>query len=62
MNTAMVRSRSLYSSMSRLMNLGVGAEAAYSYSGVRRRTAVSTTSSKDHGACGPETAETLTET
>ena len=44
----MVRSRSRYSSMSRLMNFGVAEAAASSYSGVRRVTTRSTVSSNAH--------------
>jgi hypothetical protein len=61
-NTAIVRSRSLYSSMSRLMNL-VGLEAAArSNSGVRLETTCSTSASKAHGECGATVEDTLIET
>ena len=47
-NTAIVRSRSRYSSMSRLMNLALRDAAACSYSGVSRSTTRVTVSSKPH--------------
>ncbi|MCY1380000.1 hypothetical protein D9M69_677760 [compost metagenome] len=60
--TAMVMSRSLYSSMSRLMNLGFGKDAALANSGVSFSTTCSTASSKAHGECGATVEETLMET
>ena len=60
MKTAIVRSRSRYSSMSRLMN--VPSEAAVRYSGIRRAMTFSTTSSNAHIEMWLAMAETLTET
>ncbi len=60
--TAIVRSRSLYSSMSRLMNLGLGKDAARSNSGVNCSTMSSTAASNAHGLCGATVEDTLIET
>ena len=64
--TAMVMSRSLYSSMSRLMNLAfwppAAKDAARVKSGVSFSTTCSTASSKAHAECGATVEETLMET
>ncbi len=70
MNTAIVRSRSRYSSMSRLMKVRLlfaldddqGSCAAVRYSGSSRSATCSTTSSKAHIEMRLATAETFTET
>ncbi len=59
-NTAIVRSRSRYSSMSRLMK--VPSALAVRYSGSSRSTTSSTISSKAHIDRWLTMAETLTET
>ena len=61
MNTAIVRSRSRYSSMSRLMNLASEARGLL-YSGISRSTTLATISSNAHIEIWLATAETLTET
>ena len=60
MNTATVRSRSRYSSMSRLMNVPLA--AALAYTGCSRSTTRSTVSSKAHIESWLAMADTLTET
>ena len=60
MKTAIVRSRSLYSSMSRLTNFGVVAVAASVNRGVSCSTMSSTASGNAHGLCGGTVAETFT--
>ena len=66
MNTAIVRSRSRYSSMSRLMNVGppsaVEGPAAVRYRGKSRSTTLSTTSSNAHIEMWLAMADTLTDT
>ncbi len=72
-NTAIVRSRSRYSSMSRLMNVGElceparpapveGSEDAVRYNGSSRSTTASTISSNAHIEMRLMIAETFTET
>ncbi len=62
MKTAIVRSRSLYSSMSRLMNFAGLAAAARRNSGRSFSTMSSTAWSNAHGECGCTVDETLIET
>ncbi len=62
MKTSSVTSRSLYSSMSRLMNFGVGEAAASANSGSSCSTVRTTVSSKAHGLCGATVEDTLIET
>ncbi len=64
-NAAIVRSRSRYSSMSRLMNFALPCRtlrAASSYSGVSLPTTSSTASSNDHIDSWLTTLDTLIET
>ncbi len=61
-NTATVRSRSRYSSMSRLMNFAGVAAAARRNSGVSESTTCSTASSNAQAECGATVDDTLIDT
>lgn len=62
MKTATVSSRSRYSSMSKLMKLGVEFRAARRNTGRSESMMWPTASSNAHGLCGATVADTLTDT